>query len=164
MWMRCGRPPTPNSWRVSSRGWAPRWFWPSFAAPATLYLLVFFVFPFYVVLAVTFGTTDQILRQPVPYWNPMDWNPSVLQFTVSNLTHTDGLYHAAFIHTIVFVGIATILCLLIGYPVAYFLARHSGRYKGLFLVAFFAPFWIVHAADAGLGLAPAGRRVREQGA
>ena len=72
----------------------------------------------------------------------MDWNPSVLQFTVSNLTHTDGLYYAAFIHTIVFVGIATMLCLLIGYPVAYFLARHSGRYKGLFLVAFFAPFWI----------------------
>jgi ABC-type spermidine/putrescine transport system permease subunit I len=127
---------------VSSSAWSRRWFWPSFAAPATLYLLVFFVFPFYVVLAVTFGTTDQILRQPVPYWNPMDWDPSVLQFTVSNLTHTDGLYYAAFIHTVVYVGIATLLCLVIGYPVAYFLARHSGRYKGLFLVAFFAPFWI----------------------
>jgi ABC-type spermidine/putrescine transport system permease subunit I len=127
---------------VSSSAWSRRWFWPSFAAPATLYLLAFFVFPFYVVLAVTFGTTDPILRQPVPYWNPMDWDPSVLQFTVSNLTHTDGLYYAAFIHTVVYVGIATLLCLVIGYPVAYFLARHSGRYKGLFLVAFFAPFWI----------------------
>jgi len=127
---------------VSSSTWSRRWFWPSFAAPATLYLLVFFVFPFYVVLAVTFGTTDQILRQPVPYWNPMDWDPSVLQFTVSNLTHTDGLYYAAFIHTVIYVGVATLLCLVIGYPVAYFLARHSGRYKGLFLVAFFAPFWI----------------------
>ena len=140
--MRCGKPPTPSSWRVSSSAWSPRWFWPSFAAPATLYLLVFFVFPFYVVLAVTFGTTDQILRQPVPFWNPLDWEPSVLQFTVSNLIHTDGLYFAAFVNTVVFVGIATLLCLLIGYPVAYFLARHSGRYKGLFLVAFFAPFWI----------------------
>ena len=50
--------------------WSPRWFWPSFAAPASLYLLVFFVFPFYVVLAVTFGTVDPILRQPVPLWNP----------------------------------------------------------------------------------------------
>lgn len=140
--MRCGKPPTPSSWRVSSSAWSPRWFWPSFAAPATLYLLVFFVFPFYVVLAVTFGTTDQILRQPVPFWNPLDWEPSVLQFTLSNLTHTDGLYFAAFVNTVAFVGIATLLCLLIGYPVAYFLARHSGRYRGLFMVAFFAPFWI----------------------
>jgi spermidine/putrescine transport system permease protein len=127
---------------VSSRAWSPRWFWPSFSAPATLFLLLFFVFPFYVVLAVTFGTTDPILRQPVPYWNPLDWDLGVLRFTVSNLTHTDGLYYAAFVHTIVYVGIATLLCLLIGYPVAYFLARHSGRYKGVFLVAFFAPFWI----------------------
>jgi spermidine/putrescine transport system permease protein len=127
---------------VSSSVWSRRGFWPSFATPATVYLLVFFVFPFYVVLAVTFGTTDAILRQPVPYWNPMDWDPSVLQFTISNLTHTDGLYYAAFIHTLVYVGIATLLCLVIGYPVAYFLARHSGKYKGLFLVAFFAPFWI----------------------
>ena len=39
-------------------------------------------------------------------------------------------------------AIATVLCLLIGYPFAYFLARRAGRFKGLFLVLFFAPFWI----------------------
>ena len=120
----------PNSWRVSSRAWSPRWFWPSFAAPATLYLLVFFVFPFYVVLAVTFGTTTRSCANRSPTGTPWHWNPSVLQFTVSNLTHTDGLYYAAFIHTIVFVGIATMLCLLIGYPVAYFLARTAVDTKG----------------------------------
>ena len=74
--------------------WSPRWFWPSFASPATFYLLVFFVFPFYVVLAVTFGTTDAILRQPVPFWNPLNWKPAILNFTFSNLTHADGLYRA----------------------------------------------------------------------
>ena len=41
-----------------------------------------------------------------------------------------------------FVGAATMLCLLIGYPFAYFLARHAGRFKPLFLVAFIMPFWI----------------------
>jgi ABC-type spermidine/putrescine transport system permease subunit I len=46
------------------------------------------------------------------------------------------------VHTFVFVACATLLCLLIGYPFAYFLARKSGRFKGLFLVLFFAPFWI----------------------
>ena len=39
-------------------------------------------------------------------------------------------------------GIATALCLLIGYPVAYFVARHAGRCEDVFLVAFIAPFWI----------------------
>jgi ABC-type spermidine/putrescine transport system permease subunit I len=122
--------------------WSPRWFWPSFAAPATVYLLVFFALPFYVVVAVAFGTTDRILRLPVPYWNPSRWDPAILNFTGSNITHTDGLYHAAFIHTFVFVGLATFICLLIGYPFAYFLARRAGRFKGLFLVLFFSPFWI----------------------
>lgn len=122
--------------------WSPRWFWPSFAAPASLYLLAFFVFPFYVVLAVTFGTVDPILRQPVPIWNPLNWDTAVLSFTFSNLTHADGLYQGAFVHTIVFVVIATFACLLIGYPFAYFLARRSGRFKGIFLLLFFAPFWI----------------------
>jgi ABC-type spermidine/putrescine transport system permease subunit I len=122
--------------------WYPRWFWPSFAAPSTLYLFAFFVFPFYVVLAITFGGVDPILRQPVPAWNPATWNTSVLSFTFANITHTDGLYHQAFINTFVFVAVATVGCLLIGYPFAYFLARHAGRWRGLFLVAFFAPFWI----------------------
>ena len=120
----------------------PRWFWPSFALPGTAYLLLFFLLPFYVILAITFGSVDPILRQPVPAWNPLHWSSSILTFTFSNITHSDGLYQAAFVHTFVFVAFATVLCLLIGYPFAYFLARRSGRYKGLFLVLFFAPFWI----------------------
>jgi ABC-type spermidine/putrescine transport system permease subunit I len=122
--------------------WAPLWFWPSFSAPATLYLLVFFVFPFFVVLTVTFGSIDPILRQPVPAWNPATWSPAILTYTISNLAHSDGLFYTAFINTFIFVGIATALCLLIGYPFAYFLARRAGRFRGLFLVLFFAPFWI----------------------
>ena len=122
--------------------WFPRWFWPSFSLPATIFLLVFFLFPFYVVLAITFGGIDPILRQPVPAWNPLTWQPGVLSFTISNITHSDGLYQAAFVHTFVFVGVATFLCLVIGYPFAYFLARKAGRRRGLFLALFFAPFWI----------------------
>jgi spermidine/putrescine transport system permease protein len=117
-------------------------YWPALAAPATIFLLLFFVFPFYVVLAVTFGSIDPILRQPVPAWNPTTWNPAILTFTWSNIVHTDGLYEAAFVHTFVFVGLATLLCLLIGYPMAYFLARRAGRHKAAFLALFLAPFWI----------------------
>ena len=122
--------------------WYPRWYWPSFAAPATLFLLVFFLFPFYVVIAIAFGGVDAILQQPVPAWSPTTWNTAVLGFSFSNISHTDGLYHAAFLRTFLYVGVATTLCLIVGYPFAYFLARHAGRWRGLFLVLFFAPFWI----------------------
>lgn len=122
--------------------WYPRWFWPAFATPAALFLLVFFVFAFFVTLAVTFGGIDPILQTPDPQWNPARWDTSVLAFTFSNLTHSDGIYHAAFIRTISYVATATLLCLVIGYPFAYFLARHAGRWRGLFLALFLAPFWI----------------------
>ena len=38
--------------------------------------------------------------------------------------------------------VASLLCLVIGYPTAYFVARFAGRRKGLFLVLLIAPFWI----------------------
>ena len=37
---------------------------------------------------------------------------------------------------------ASLLCLLIAYPVAYYTARFAGRWKGLLLAALIAPFWI----------------------
>ncbi len=133
----------PGRAAASDRGaWSPRWFWPSFAAPGIIYLLVFFVFPFYVVLAITFGGVGAIQQEPVPFWNPLTWQTNVLNFTFSNITHGDGLYQAAFVHTFEFVGLATLGCLLIGYPFAYFLARRAGRFRGIFLVLFFAPFWV----------------------
>ncbi|HEY0934427.1 MAG TPA: ABC transporter permease, partial [Trebonia sp.] len=46
------------------------------------------------------------------------------------------------LRTVVYTAAASLLCLLIGYPAAYFVARFSGRRKGLFLVLLIAPFWI----------------------
>ena len=46
------------------------------------------------------------------------------------------------IRTIVYVAIGSLLCLVIGYPAAYFVARFAGRRKGLFLLLLIAPFWI----------------------
>jgi ABC-type spermidine/putrescine transport system permease subunit I len=122
--------------------WFPRWFWPSFATPATLWLVVFFVVPFYVILAIAFGQLDQIFLTPIPVYNPLHWNANAFVDVVQQFTTSGSVYQSALWHTLVFVGMATALCLLIGYPVAYFIARHAGRHKTLFLVLFIAPFWI----------------------
>jgi len=122
--------------------WFPRWFWPSFAAPATIWLILLFVVPFYVILSIAFGRLDPIFLTPVPVYNPVRWAFGPFRDVLSQIVAGGSVYRAAFVHTALFVGTATALCLAIGYPVAYFIARHAGRFRTPFLVAFVAPFWI----------------------
>jgi ABC-type spermidine/putrescine transport system permease subunit I len=122
--------------------WHPRWFWPSFAFPGILWLALLFLVPFYVVLCVAFGTYDPIFRQPVPIWNPVQWYPGTFGQVFHQLFGAHAFLGPAFMRTFVFVGIASALCLLIGYPVAYFVARYAGRRKGILLLLLIAPFWI----------------------
>lgn len=122
--------------------WFPRWFWPSFATPATIWLLLFFVLPFYVVLSVAFGTLDPIFLTAKPVYNPVQWDVTAFRGVVGNLFTSGSIEQQTLGRTMVYVGIATIACLLIGYPVAYFIARHARRTKVFFLIAFIAPFWI----------------------
>jgi ABC-type spermidine/putrescine transport system permease subunit I len=126
-----------------SRGaWFPSWFWPSFAAPATVWLLLFFVLPFFVILAIAFGRVDPIFLTPSPVYNPLRWDAGPFGDVLSQIFTSGSVYQSDFMHTLAFVFAATALCLVIGYPVAYFIARHAGRFRTLFLVAFIAPFWI----------------------
>ncbi|MET0800762.1 MAG: ABC transporter permease [Actinomycetota bacterium] len=123
-------------------GWFPAWFWPSFAAPAAIWLLLFFVLPFYVVLSVAFGTLDQIFLTAKPVYNPAMWDVTTLRGVVSNMFTSGSIEQETLLRTLAYVGMATAACLLIGYPVAYFIARHARRTKAFFLIAFIAPFWI----------------------
>ena len=125
-----------------ARGWFPRWFWPSFAAPASFWLLLFFVVPFYVIVAVAFGTIDPVFLTPKPVYSPLRWDTTSFQNVLSDLFTAHTITNQTFLRTLVYVGIATTLCLLLGYPVAYFIARHAGKAKAFFLIAFVAPFWI----------------------
>jgi spermidine/putrescine transport system permease protein len=132
----------PASATGAGGAWFPRWFWPSFAAPATLWLLVLFVAPFYVILSIAFGRVDPVFLTPIPVYSPLGWDSSTFLHLASQFTTSGSIYQSALLHTLVFVATATIGCLLLGYPVAYFIARHAGRFRTLFLVAFIAPFWI----------------------
>ncbi len=119
-----------------------RHLWPALAAPGMLWLLVLFVGPMYVVLAILFGQVDPILRRPVPVWNPIEWNTAQFQFVLSHIFGDDNYFAPALVRTAVYVLSASLLCLLIAYPVAYYVARFAGRWKVLLLVLLVAPFWI----------------------
>jgi ABC-type spermidine/putrescine transport system permease subunit I len=128
--------------RSSGGVWYPKWFWPSFATPATLWLLLLFALPFYTILCVAFGTVDPIFQSPVPVWNPLHWNAGALRFVLNQTFLQGGIYQPAFVRTLVYVVTALAMCLLIGYPVAYYIARYGGRFRSALLLALIAPFWI----------------------
>jgi putrescine transport system permease protein len=118
-----------------------RWLWPGFSFPGVLWLILLFLVPFYAVVAVAFGKVDPILLQPVPVWNPLDWNVGWISEVLHRLAPGGNLYGVA-VRTVLYVAIALALSVLIGYPVAYYIARHAGRMKGLLLVLIILPLWI----------------------
>jgi len=122
--------------------WYPRWFWPLFATPGIIWLAVLFVVPFYVVLSIAFGTFDQIFRNPVPIWNPAQWYTGTFGKVIGQIFGRGAFLSAPFVRTFVYVAAASALCILISYPVSYYVARYAGRRKGILLVLLIAPFWI----------------------
>jgi len=116
--------------------------WPLLAMPGIAWLAVLFIAPMYVVLAILFGQVDPILRQPVPVWNPAQWDVSQFDYVLRHIVGANGFFGPALLRTLFYVATASALCLLMAYPVAYFTARFAGRYRGVLLACLIAPFWI----------------------
>ncbi|MHB1212044.1 MAG: ABC transporter permease [Candidatus Nanopelagicales bacterium] len=96
--------------------------------PGMAWLAVFFAIPF-----VTLFLTS--LQQPIP-GKPGKYT-SGLQFG----NYADALmeYWPQFLRSFGYAGIATLLALVIAYPLAYFIAFRAGRWRGLMLVLVIAP-------------------------
>jgi spermidine/putrescine transport system permease protein len=116
--------------------------WPSLALPGIAWLALFFLAPLYVVLAIVFGRTDPIFRTPIPVWNPTDWNSSQFTYVTSRIVGSNDVFGPALLRTAVYVLLASLGCLAIAFPVAYYVARLAGRRRGLILTLLIAPFWI----------------------
>ncbi len=117
-------------------------FFIALAAPGILWLALLFIVPFYAVLAIAMGKLNALFESPVAIWNPFAWSSENLINVWHDIFGANAFAGPIIVRTIVYVAIASLLCLLIGYPAAYFVARFAGRRKGLFLVLLIAPFWI----------------------
>jgi spermidine/putrescine transport system permease protein len=114
--------------------------WAALAAPGAFWLLFFFAVPFYAVACVAFGSIDPIFRDAIPQWNPLNW--SFGEFNAVFTSVTSGPLRGVFIRTIVYVVSAMAISFAIGFPVAYYLARHAGKRRMLLLLLIIAPFWV----------------------
>ena len=119
----------------------PKWLWPVFAIPGVVWLLLLFLVPFYAVIGVAFGGVDPIFQSPVPAWNPLQWNFDSALATLQGFL-PGREYWQVFLRTTEYVAISLASCLLIGYPVAYYISRHAKRTKGILLVLLILPFWV----------------------
>jgi spermidine/putrescine transport system permease protein len=128
--------------REGVRSVRSRALWPALAGPGSLWLLLLFVLPFFVVLAVAAGTVNPIFESAVPVWNPLHWTSTNFVAAWHDLVGNGSYLGPPLLRTVVYTAIATIICLVISYPVAYFVTRFSGKRKTLFLVLLIAPFWI----------------------
>ncbi len=107
-----------------------------------IWLLLFFFLPFLIVVKISFA--DLRLGTP-PYTSLFDLKDGVLHITLL-LSHyaflvTDSLYFAAYLNSLKVAAISTFLCLLIGYPMAYAIARAQPKHRSLLLMAMMLPFW-----------------------
>ena len=117
-------------------------FYVGLALPGMIWLVVLFIVPFYAVLAIAMGQLNRLFATPIAVWNPLNWSSSNVINAFHDLVGSTSFAGPIVIRTIIYVAIASLLCLVIGYPAAYFVARFAGRRKALFLVLLIAPFWI----------------------
>jgi spermidine/putrescine transport system permease protein len=75
-------------------------------------------------------------------WNPLLWSSDQPIYVLTHIVGPDGIFGPALLRTAVYVLSASVLCLFIAFPIAYYVARLSGRWKGLLLTLLIAPFWI----------------------
>jgi len=105
------------------------------AAPY-LWLLVLFLMPFLIVLAMSVAT-----RTPTaPPFGYGGENPVINLEGYARL-FTDGIYVRSFLTSLVNASVATVFCLLIGYPMALGLTRIGPGWRGILLMLVILPFW-----------------------
>jgi putrescine transport system permease protein len=104
------------------------------------WLLVFFLAPFAIILKISFA--DPIIAQP-PFTPLIDESGSPL-VTVDNYVFllTDKLYIVTYLKSVFMAAVATVLCLLLGFPMAYGIARADPSTRNILLLLIILPFWI----------------------
>lgn len=110
----------------------------------TVWLLLFFLVPFAIVLKVSLS--EQIIAQP-PYGDLFVWTegstlPSFAGTTENyQLLIEDDLYVSAYLNSILVAAVSTVFCLIIAYPMAYFIARSDASIRPTLLMLVVLPFW-----------------------
>jgi len=108
-----------------------------------LWLLLFFFLPFVIVLKISLA--EVLLARPPysPLWQYLQDGTLQIQLHLDNYLRLweDPLYFIAYLKSLKIAGISTLVCLLIGYPMAYAIARTRDPLRNILLMLIILPFW-----------------------
>ena len=109
------------------------------AFPLT-FLLIFFLLPFLVVFKISVSEMDNVVFKDL-----LIWSDGLLQLKIKLSNYIfiaqDDLYFQTYLSSLKFAAITTVLCLLIAYPFAYFMARSPADRRPALLMLVMLPFW-----------------------
>ena len=108
----------------------------------TLWLLVLFLIPFVIVFRISFSE----VRLAIPPYTPLlSWHHGAPHFEVHwsaySFLFTDPLYVSSYLYSLKVAAVSTLCCLLIGYPMAYAIARSGSAVRPVLLMLIVLPFW-----------------------
>jgi len=108
-----------------------------------LWLLLFFLVPFLIVLKIS---VSQMQMAMPPYEPLVTWaSGQVMELRINLANYAflweDALYRNAYLNSIMTAAVSTVLCLFIGYPMAYGIARSKPSWRNLLLLLVMLPFW-----------------------
>ena len=104
------------------------------------FLLLFFASPFLIVLKISLSQMDGIGFKDISTFSDGVWT---LQLKLANFgtVLVEDLYLLAYLSSVKYAAITTVICLAIGYPFAYFLARSRPEIRPALLMLVMLPFW-----------------------
>ena len=109
-----------------------------------IWLLLFFLAPFVIVFKISLA--DPIIAQPpfTPLFNQGSDGGFSIYTTFDNFLYLfqDSLYFVTYLNSVKLAFIATLFTLLIGYPIAYGIARSPQPTRNILLLLVVIPFWI----------------------
>jgi putrescine transport system permease protein len=112
-----------------------------------LWMALFFLVPFAFVLKISLSQTAIAQPPYVPVFDPAEgWDAiktafAALSFDNFKLLVTDDLYVLSYLRSLVVAAISTAILLLIGYPIAYGMARLPQRWQSVAMMLVIVPFW-----------------------
>jgi putrescine transport system permease protein len=104
------------------------------------FLLLFFLFPFLVVFRISVSEMEVVTFKDL-----VTWQEGVLQLSLKFSNYLfileDPLYVSTYLSSLKYAAATTVMCLLIGYPFAYFMARAKPTLQPALLMLVMLPFW-----------------------
>src|SRR5580692_254917 len=106
------------------------------------WLILLFLLPFLIVLKLSFSQERLAIPPYAPFLEWLDGLPHpALHINNYTFLFTDPLYISAYLYSLKVAAVSTVFCLLLGYPMAYVIARAAGTWRSVLLMLIVLPFW-----------------------